>query len=776
MRTSEKRAASCVRVMRKAGLAGLFAATSLTAPNLAFAQDAAAPQASVLEEVVVTARRREELLQDVPISVVAVSQEQLNQKNVKTANDLVVVAPGLSIQNTTGNRNTTTYSIRGQGQTFGQVAPGVVPYFAEVPNFSSQIFDLQSVQVLKGPQGTLFGKNTTGGAILFVPVMPTDHFQGYAVGRIGDHDRRDFEFGVGGPIFGDKAMFRIAGQYLSREGYTRDLTSGEDYDDEDRYGYRAILTLRPLDGLENVTIYEKDKVDEGGSGQVVSYIAPNFNNAPVLSQLQAYLAAQQARGIRDIATTPGWPAYIRLSNSGWINATTWDVNDYITLKNIYSERRTKGGQSYDIDSTPLPLLQVTNPDDVSTKTITEEFQVQGRLGPVSGVVGYYYEDSDTPLHVGFDTNQFFSAAVLGALAPPLATLFPDGAVLRAISYGSSSGRSQAFFGQLDWNVTDSLTLTGGVRRTEDERGSFSQTFTLLPGQPVPGGPTIPVIQQEVSFEATTWNVAASYEVNRNLNVYATVRRGYKAGGLNSSAINPADRLFDPEFLTDYEVGVKGRYAFGDWRTRFAVDVFYDDYTDIQRFINLPTTPASTITRNAAAGNITGLDVDVTVAPSDWFDVSLVYTFMDAEYDTYMDPVQGDLSESRFPNTPKHQLTLTPVVHFPAPDGLGRFSAMANIYYQSSMALDPANVPNGNPAVTASALGANIDGYTRVDLRLDWREAMGSPVSVAAYLRNAFDEEYVVGSNNQLSTLFGFGSLTYGQPRMFGIELRYEFGQ
>src|SRR3546814_9950683 len=128
----------------------------------------------------------------------------MNERNVKTLNDLPAVAAGLSVQNTASNRNDTTFSIRGQGQTFGQNSPGVVTYFADVPDFGKQFFDLENVQVLKGPQGTLFGRNTTGGAVLFVPRKPDNAFSGYVVGRLGSYDRHDLEFALGGALIPDQ--------------------------------------------------------------------------------------------------------------------------------------------------------------------------------------------------------------------------------------------------------------------------------------------------------------------------------------------------------------------------------------------------------------------------------------------------------------------------------------------------------------------------------------------------------------------------------------------
>ncbi len=764
--------ANSARPIRKFGLAGLMVATCLTTPAFAFARQAAPPssdpnQATMLEDIVVTARRREERLQEVPIAVTALSEQVLEEKGVRDANDLAQVAPGLSIQNTTANRNNVTYSIRGQGQAFGQNSPGVVPYFAEVPSFGDAIFDLQGIQVLKGPQGTLFGRNTTGGAILFTPRAPTEDFNGYLLGRVGNYNRHDLEFGVGGPIVGDKLMFRVAGQVLRRDGYTDNVATGDKMDDEHREAWRASLTFRPFEGFENTLLYQDVNVDEAGSGLLLSVITPTFSNTPIYAQLQTALAAQKARGPRSIATNYE-PDFIKLDSQGWINTTNWKINDHLSLKNIYSERRFTGGQSYDLDGSPVTVLHVTNPTGPKTKTTSEEIQAQFNFSKLNGVVGYFTEDSNTPLIYGFDTRQWVR----------IPGLLPNGGVIQAVNIAQSSSGSHAFYGQADWSVTDQLTLTAGVRKTKDERSSGpSETFVLLsPLQPYPTGlDSAAGKKMDASFNATTWNLAANYQVNNDLNLYATVRRGFKSGGFNGTAINPADQFFRPEQVTDYEAGAKGSANLGDWRVRYAVDVFYDDYKDIQRFVNLATVPASTVTRNAAAGSIKGVDLDLTVAATSWLSASLQYTYLDAGYDSYDDALLGDLSNSRFPNTPKHQLNFTPRVEFPMPEGMGDLSAMASIYHQSGIATDPANVPNGNALVALSSMGTNVEGYTRIDLRADWRNIKGSGVSLAAYVRNLTDKDYITGTNNQLTSEFGVATYLYGQPRFFGVELRYDFG-
>jgi iron complex outermembrane recepter protein len=734
-----------------------------------------------LEEIIVTARRRDENLQVVPISVAVLNATQLDQQSVLTASDLSRVVPGLSIESTAANRADTTFSIRGQGETFGEAAPGVVPYFAEVPNFGSAstsggappIYDLQSVQVLKGPQGTLFGKNTTGGAVLFVPQMPTDQFDGYIDSRFGNYGTADVEGAFGGPIVGDKLMFRVSGQSLNRAGYTIYQLDGAKLDNLNRQSGRGILTFKPVENFENTTIVQIQRNRENGSGAVLTGIsldpAINVGAVAVAPQLQQQLAEQQSLGIHRVLGND--PEHFVVRNSeGGINTTTWKVDDLLTFKNIASYTESQAGQSYDLDATNLTLLHVLNPAGNINKQLTEEFQAQVHVGPVNGVLGYYYEDVWNPYALGYRIQEPSSG--LG----PLAAFGP---IADIGDYGSGESKSRAVFGQVDWKATEQLALTAGARYTSDPVTSgVSNTVLFLPQIPPPFGPVLTLQsspQLNHTFDAVTWNVAADYTVNPNLNVYGTVRKGFKQGGFNGTALLPADKSFQPEFNTDYELGIKGENAVGGWQVRYAADAFYDHYTNIQRFENIVELGIpQTITKNAAAGYIAGAEFQLMVIANQYLQVTAAYTYLDAKYTDWTDPVTGNLSGQRFPNTPESQLTVTPLVTIPIPANAGTVTAQSNIYYQSSIATDPFNVPNGVPTVDLDALGANLaKAYTRVDFRTDWAHVYGSRFSAALYVTNAFNKAYIIGTDNQMNAAAGTVSALYGEPRMYGIELRYD---
>jgi iron complex outermembrane receptor protein len=745
-------------VLHKGLLIGLLGTTCLAGSALAQQAPATteAPAVSSLQEVVVTARRREERLQDVPVSIVAISNDQLTKQGVTTANDLSRVAPGLSIMNTAASRATVTYSIRGQGSTFGS-GPGVIPYFADVANFSnSTIFDLQNVQILKGPQGTLFGRNTSGGAVLFTPQMPTDEYTGFIDTRFGNYGRKDLEFGVGGPIIGDKLMFRLSGQSLNRDGFTTVQGTDQKLDNENKQALRAIVTFKPTENIDNTTIVQATWQHENGDGAVLSHVAPD---SPLLPLLQGQLSLQQSLGIRTVLGD--FPYNYRSDTDGVINTTNWRINDMFSLKNIISYSETRGQKSWDLDATNLPVLGVINPAN-NSKQYTEEFQARGHLGSLSGTAGYYIERVWTPFQIGFIES---SPIVFGG---------------NLITAESSSSISHGPYAQVDWKATSQLTLTGGVRYTTDnvysgETGNgFSATLPVPPLNAIQFAFTP---SSAFTQNALTWNFAAEYAVDPHMNLYGHVARGYKQGGFNGTA-PPQLQLYQPEFVTDYEAGIKGQRSFGDTLVRYDVDAFYDDYTNIQRDENvvLPSGAVATVIQNAAAGHIAGAEVQLTVVPTSYLQVTAAYTYLDAKYSSFNGgPGVGDVSKSSFPNTPAHQLTITPVATLPIPSGTGTLTAQANIYYQSKYTTDAFNVPNGSPTVDDDVPGAQAPGYTRVDLRLDWRHAMNSPISVALYGQNVTNTKYIVGTDNQLNSL-GFQSTLYSPPPFYGIELRYEFGR
>ena len=246
---------------------------------------------AALETIVVTARRINEDQQNVPIAITSLDREALRKLDVRTSYDLQRLAPSLNVTGGLG-RNSETFTLRGQRETKQFTGagggPAVVPYFAEVPTVGQgpgNFFDLQSVQVLRGPQGTLFGRNTTGGAILFEPARPTNKFEGYAETTFGDYQRFDIEGVLNVPLVDDKLLLRVGGQRETRDGFTRDVGKKVDYDNRDNWVARASLLFTPNERFENLTILNLSEYDENGVGQVQLAVNSASPFAPLLTPL-----------------------------------------------------------------------------------------------------------------------------------------------------------------------------------------------------------------------------------------------------------------------------------------------------------------------------------------------------------------------------------------------------------------------------------------------------------------------------------------------------------
>jgi len=345
-----------------------------------------------LEEIVVTARRREERAQSVPASITAYSAQDVKTHNITDQLSLANSTPSMVSIASGQPPETGGFAIRGQGPAFG-ATPGTIAYFSEVPDglltFDGRpgmYYDLASVEVLKGPEGTLFGKNATGGNVMFEPQRPTDEFGGYVQVQAGDYNDHEAEGALNLPIFEDKVMLRVSGAFARRDGYTKDvgpLFSGKDYDNLGYESFRAELLLRPVDGLENYTIYRYYHSSDNGPGTSLIGFNPNAGQPPFtvgayFPDVLTYLSQQLARGPREVAYNID--EYDRSHYNQLINTTSYTFSDSIKIKNIISYSKAEYSYGYDYDATIAPIAGQTSPGSPTEAETyyTEELQLQGR--------------------------------------------------------------------------------------------------------------------------------------------------------------------------------------------------------------------------------------------------------------------------------------------------------------------------------------------------------------------------------------------------------------
>ncbi|ATE63934.1 TonB-dependent receptor [Rhizorhabdus dicambivorans] len=758
-------------------------------PQLATAQTAASPagaeavSGNEAGEIIVTARRREETLQDVPISVSALSGKALTQGGVTDALSFQSRVPSLSLTNQGTTRSELGFSIRGQRTQESQLLtdPPVGTYFAEVVQarsigFANTLYDLQSVQVLKGVQGTLFGRNMTGGAVLVEPARPTDQFAAELRGQIGNFDLRDVYAMVNVPVT-DGIALRFAGKMRERDGFTRDVSSGRDYDDQNYDSFRVSLALNPTETIESTTIFDWVRTREHGTALVgtaadpaapaiAGYGALRGFGIPV-SDVLGQFAQQAARPHYRFDTAAGEDGSLdaygvkpfeHLKNYGITNRSSIELGD-VTIKNIAGYRRVKFNQIMDLDGVPAFLINSNRFRDI--KQYSEELQAQGKAfdGRLTYVVGaYYFLEKGTD---GSTSSQFPELAIAGQ-GLPLTT--PAATFLNAY-IGQGKAKTGAVYAAGTFNVTDRFKLSAGIRYTEDKRRATVTSFYpnlglclfRLANGTVPSLANCPQTNSK-KWDDVTWDLTLQYEPSDALTTYVSTRRGFRAGGFSLRAASAAELApFNPETVQEYEIGLKNRSDLGGATLSANLAIFYQDYKNVQKQASSIDAAGNvnTIITNTARQKHYGGELEVTLT-SGPIDLTAFYSYVK------VDISQGrQAGEFELVGAPHHQLGANLSYRLPLADSVGAASLNANVAYRSRQHLDKNDVLATEP------------GYALVNLRANLDDIAGTGLGAALFMNNVFDKYYrigVIGIYNEA----GYISSVYGEPRTYGLELSYRF--
>lgn len=770
----------------------LTACATLTA-SIAPAQDSSGDnesRARALEEVIVTARKREESIQDVPLAVTALSGEALRANHIVSVETLTTNVPSLMISPGLGSgRSTPTFSIRGQRQQeqSGIADNSVAVYVGDVAvprlqGVNQALFDLSSVEVLKGPQGTLFGRNTTGGAILIKPNRPSDTFEGSVLVGGGDFGAFNTEGMVNIPL-GEKFALRLAGKTSRRDGYVTDVVTGNEVDDEDLWAGRASLLWHVTDNIDSLFVYNRFFEDSGSSATAITALGPapslirSFGPVLGYGDPDALLAAQQARDFHETAS--GYPPSSRWNVWDVANTTELRVGS-VTIKNIAGYRSVKGHNTEDYDGLPLPLLPIERLTD--DHNFSEELQILGGSDQFSWIVGaYYFKESIV------EENGSYSLAPISVNAVPV--LQSNRWSLTAFDAQNSS---YSVFAQASFPLAERVKMTLGARNTRDVREMDSKNRAMVPAtgqvacRVLDASTSPPTALDPCSFKVDgefrepTFSASVDWSVTDDALVYLAHRHGYRSGGFGHRAQFTSDIAvpFQPETVDDVEIGLKADWFVGNTSLRTNLAFYYSDYQDIQRLISRTVTLASgtsqsvTSIENAADATIYGAEFEFTFVPTDRLELSGFYNYLNASYDEFISPTLGDISSFPLANTPENTFSATVRYTLPLPESIGALSVHGNYWWTDEYAWGDAFDPF---AVT--------DSYGLFNARVDWRNILGSSFDVALYGRNLADEEYYLpGLSLQLapvsvpqSTPFGFTAGIPGDPRTWGVEVSYRFG-
>jgi iron complex outermembrane receptor protein len=823
-----------------------------------------------LEQVFVTARKRDEGVQNVPIAMTAISNELLDQHNVKVIDDLNTTIPGFRFGVQGGRANNDTV-IRGLSKIpIGDGVPATVIYFANValPARGGNIgtYDMANIQVLKGPQGTLFGRNTIGGAVVLTPVAPTYELNGYIRGDYGTKNYRNLEGAINVPIVDEKVALRVAGQTQRQDGLNRNLSGGPDFNNTHNNSYRVSLLLNPTDKIENLTVYDHLEAQETAAmgymfrinpslafaeagfnakaGPIpAGALPPTFDNPAVPGlgtqlgdQVRAQLVASRAAGHHGGFTDLADGGHADRKLEGVSNDTTFDMG-WATVRNIFGYRRVAVSEAIsagannpilmtypfraglgDFSLQTLPFILFDGAQTVSRDTISDELQLFGSAWDdrLDWITGYYFHKDEPNGKNGTAFTAFGFAP-----ATPVS--------------GQNLFYNWALFGQTgldisEWTI-DGLKLNLGARYAVDKARTCASPGAdiLTPGEcqdsaasGATGAGTLATHEENYSY-----TIGLDWQINPDTLLYVTHRRGYRAGNINTPIFNTAYTTGSnvpvfllapnplelatgatdysagcvspafgavtcpdlrgyqktaPETVKDIEIGVKNDWNISDVKGRLNVAAFYMKYQNAVEFLNAQNAgipsgvdPSSgSIGYNAADMTIKGLEFDLTVIPVPSLTLSLSGAFTDQDIDKMKDvaPV--------YPagTPPLLQLVATPTekeVPEMAPNFSGTFSFNWIL---------PVNPLDGDIAFSGDYYyigdfngqgGTNeqLPGYHLINFRLAWTGIAKSGLDLAAYVKNATDEDYF-SSPNVLVPSFPMAVALPGDPRTWGVEATYKF--
>jgi|GEM_PF-362267 len=873
----------------------LFATSGLIALCAPASRAQETDKSPILEEIVVTANRREESIQTVPVAVTAMSGEALAEQHITTATDLLGRVPSLNVAPNGTQRSAEAITIRGQGQTY--LAPvGVVNYFAEIPLIQGSVlpnqggpgnfFDLENLQVLRGPQGTLFGKNTTGGALLFGPHKPTNKFEGYVQAQGGNYDDREYAAVINVPIVRDKLMIRLAATKVDRDGYTKDVGAGDttlslpfqtstfgpiiipnsglvlpgygpntgqaglpglantradfrgrDYDDRHYWTARLGILFRPTDDIENYFVGYYTREHSNGTGQVLVSTDPSHPSVINIAA-NAYGGAgnfgavsptiAQAAVARSLALGPRQTA---LNNDQFYKLKTWAAVDILSIKldnrftfrNIIGYQRLEQEYTWDLDGSYLPILAHI-PGVITSATVANIPQISalGQVGDVAKSTDASLLSEEPQLQM-----QLLGGKFVGVAGGFYSKQKPEGlqgiGSYNVATYGgtffSIKTKTQAVYGQgaLDLGVftpsLDNLKITAGARQTWDhfDAARYSATFVNLP---------VSIVSK--SDRATTWTAGLDYQITPQALVFGKVTRGYKAGGFNNSSVSVPGATFGPERVTSYEIGSKTDFQFGPVPMRFNVSLYDLEYKGIQRAngdnvpngCGAPGAPprcaitgnttgldSGAITYNAGAARVQGVEVEATARLFRGFELSGSYSYTDGKYTNYRllmspgasatgpqvgtkqtcdgpvaipngvtaSPVLIDLTCAPFPFTPRNQYAVNARYSIELGAHTGTVVVNANFNHADRSWTAPASLPSGLPS-------GYLDDYNVVNASLEWNTIFGTGIDVRAFATNLTDATYRISNSNGGDQSLGYDTAIYNEPRMYGVSLRYRFGE
>lgn len=710
---------------KKAISVAIGLAVAAMASPWSYAQTAAkvdaATDANKLETVVVSAQRRDEEMQKVPISITTISAKEIEQKQVRRLDDIKFEVPNVVVEPNTGTSSGAKVFMRGVGtdESLFSADPSVAIYIDDVyiPRQTGALFDLfdvQRIEVLRGPQGTLYGRNATGGAIRYVTAKPNGQEKFEIDGRIGNLSRQDIRASVSSKLGeGIDASFAVMSK--NRDGYLKDITNGGKVNDEQVYGARASFAVdfgastRASLAIDSVKqrsgpTYASGIIDPATAARVSRPV----NNADGdLMTIETNLP----NGLND------------LEQSGISVVTSTDLGD-MNWRNILAYRKMSNLLYIDLDGTAQTRFHLYQDQKQSQNSYESQLISTGDSAlKWTGGVFFFNEKNDQP------TRQ---------------DIFATGST----NYINQKTTAIAGYGQADYNFDSVWKATGGLRYSKE-----SKDLSILSIRP--NGTEAFRLAKKDTWKRTDWKVALDAQLNRDVLAYASAATGFKSGGFNGRASSPATfTTLKPEVVTAYELGLKTTVA--DGRLRFNINYYLNDYKDLQ--LTAFDTNGLAVLTNAASATLKGVEVEtVAQITSDW-QVSANLGTIDSKYKDYTAANAATFAGRQLKQAPKRQWGLGTSYRLPVGSDSVVFNANAKYvgdHYQN----------------LATSELIKTSAYTLVDARVGY-EAKGGKWALALWGKNLGDKKYYTGGFDIAG--IGIADAYINVPRTYGVDFRYRF--
>ena len=713
-------------------LAAPYAVSAQTGGSAAQDEEA---QATTLGAITVSARKREESLQDVPVAVTAFTADGLDKLDVQDLSDLDAFVPNLTVYAARGSSSTLTAYIRAVGQSdpLWGVDPGVGLYLDDVYIARPQgalldVFDVQRIEVLRGPQGSLYGKNTIGGAIKYVSSDLDEEFYGKGSVTIGSYNQLDTKGSVNLPL-GSGWVSRLAVASLNRDGFGENIVTGQEVSDKEILAARASLGY--VGSPDFSAKFSVDWMDDQSGVRGAQLLAPN-RFAPTALPLDDRFDVRN-----------GMPNINDTSMLGASATLSWNLGEAWVLKSVTAYRESDTETNIDFDTLPNTLADVKA--FYSDDQLSQEFQLNyDNGGAVRGVTGLYWFTGSAGGQV---LNNFFG-----------------------LSFGDTQGTvdtdSVALYGEFTWDFAPQWALTLGGRYTDEKKsvdvyniGYTDATFTR------PSGVVAADFEDSISFENFSPKISLDYKLSDQVLLYGLASRGFKSGGFNIRAqavAVPRSRLpFDDETVTTFEIGAKN--AFLDERLFVNLAYFNSDYKDIQLSV-FTEVPGSTPPiffgdfANAGKGTVKGVELEYQALLSSSFSLQGNFAWLDAEYDEFITSGANVADAQKFTNAPEFSAAITGLHTLQLASG-GSVTSRLSYSYQDE-----------NYPTTDLSEAIKQPGYGLVSASVIWQTA--GPWRFSLDGANLADKEYRTTGYNigALGVLTGF----YGAPRTVSLTANYEF--